>query len=160
MTNEFMTDDSSRGKGRWGVRVVLARLAWVFTGILLSVFFFVDPLDMHSIDGWFRGVMDGDSSETSALEGEREVLFYRNPMDPTISSPVPAEDDMGMAYIPVYAEDGGSSSGEGEILFYRNPMDPTITSPVPAEDNMGMAYIPVYAEDGESSGADDEVLFY
>ncbi|OIQ00026.1 MAG: efflux transporter periplasmic adaptor subunit [Zetaproteobacteria bacterium CG2_30_46_52] len=33
-----------------------------------------------------------------------EVLFYRNPMNPNITSPVPAEDDMGMAYIPVFAE--------------------------------------------------------
>jgi len=35
----------------------------------------------------------------------REILFYRNPMDPTITSPVPAKDDMGMDYVPVYAEE-------------------------------------------------------
>jgi Cu(I)/Ag(I) efflux system membrane fusion protein len=80
-------------------------------------------------------------------------------MDPTISSPVPTEDNMGMAYIPVYAEEpAGSSSGTGEILFYRNPMDPTITSPVPAEDDMGMAYIPVYADAGGESSADGPVV--
>lgn len=31
-------------------------------------------------------------------------LFYRNPMDPAITSPVPAKDSMGMDYIPVYAD--------------------------------------------------------
>ncbi len=31
-------------------------------------------------------------------------LFYRHPMQPDITSPVPAKDDMGMDYVPVYAE--------------------------------------------------------
>lgn len=39
--------------------------------------------------------------------GEREVLFYRNPMDPSITSPVPVEDPMGMDYVPVYAQREG-----------------------------------------------------
>jgi Cu(I)/Ag(I) efflux system membrane fusion protein/cobalt-zinc-cadmium efflux system membrane fusion protein len=37
--------------------------------------------------------------------GERKILFYRNPMDPTITSPVPAKDEMGMDYVPVYADE-------------------------------------------------------
>jgi RND family efflux transporter MFP subunit len=37
--------------------------------------------------------------------GERRVLFYRNPMDPTVTSPVPARDSMGMDYVPVYADE-------------------------------------------------------
>jgi len=36
---------------------------------------------------------------------ERKILFYRNPMDPSISSPVPARDEMGMEYVPVYADE-------------------------------------------------------
>jgi membrane fusion protein, copper/silver efflux system len=35
---------------------------------------------------------------------ERKILFYRSPMDPTVTSPVPAKDQMGMDYVPVYAE--------------------------------------------------------
>lgn len=44
--------------------------------------------------------------EDSVSEAPSEAmpLFYRNPMDPTITSPVPAQDSMGMDYIPVYAE--------------------------------------------------------
>ncbi len=37
--------------------------------------------------------------------GERKPLYYRHPMNPAITSPVPAKDEMGMDYIPVYAED-------------------------------------------------------
>ncbi len=37
-------------------------------------------------------------------KGPAQPLFYRHPMNPEISSPVPAKDDMGMDYIPVYAE--------------------------------------------------------
>lgn len=38
----------------------------------------------------------------SVSEGERKILYYRNPMDPKVTSPVPAKDSMGMDYIPVY----------------------------------------------------------
>lgn len=41
----------------------------------------------------------------AAGAGERRVLFYRNPMDPTVTSPVPAQDSMGMDYVPVYADE-------------------------------------------------------
>jgi Cu(I)/Ag(I) efflux system membrane fusion protein len=51
--------------------------------------------------------MQSQSSEKS----DREILFYRNPMNPAITSPTPAQDEMGMDYIPVYA-DGGSGKGE------------------------------------------------
>lgn len=34
----------------------------------------------------------------------RKVLFYRNPMDPKVTSPVFRKDEMGMDYLPVYAE--------------------------------------------------------
>ena len=36
---------------------------------------------------------------------EKKVLFYRNPMNPAVTSPVPAQDHMGMDYIPVYEDE-------------------------------------------------------
>lgn len=36
--------------------------------------------------------------------GEKEVLFYRHPMNPEITSQVPAKDEMGMDFIAVYKE--------------------------------------------------------
>ena len=42
---------------------------------------------------------------------ERKVLFWRNPMNPSITSPTPAKDSMGMDYLPVYA-DGDRSEDE------------------------------------------------
>ncbi len=37
--------------------------------------------------------------------GGRRVLFYRSPMNPTATSPVPMKDEMGMDYVPVYADE-------------------------------------------------------
>lgn len=34
----------------------------------------------------------------------KQPLFYRNPMNPDVTSPVPAKDSMGMDYLPVYAD--------------------------------------------------------
>jgi len=93
---------------------------------------------------------DGAARNAAMAPDGRKALFYRNPMNPAITSPVPAQDEMGMDYIPVYAEEERPAQGR-EVLFYRNPMNPAITSPVPAQDEMGMDYIPVYAEDGEGS---------
>ncbi len=83
-------------------------------------------------------------------QAQRKPLFYRHPMNPTITSPVPAKDEMGMDYIPVYADEQDAGKKARKPLFYRHPMNPSITSPVPAKDEMGMDYIPVYA-DGDSA---------
>lgn len=45
-----------------------------------------------------------EEPEEPAAGGKKKILFYRHPMRPDVSSPVPAKDDMGMDYIPVYEE--------------------------------------------------------
>ncbi len=101
---------------------------------------------------WFAsGIAPGALNTAADTEQERKPLFYRNPMNPAITSPVPAQDEMGMDYIPVYADD--NKPKERKALFYRNPMNPAITSPVPAQDEMGMDYIPVYADDDNAGDA-------
>ena len=47
----------------------------------------------------------------AALAEEREILYYRNPMNPEITSSKPAKDWMGMDYIPVYADEVNSEDG-------------------------------------------------
>lgn len=50
-----------------------------------------------------------DTMAADSGTGEREVLYYRNPMGLPDTSPTPKKDSMGMDYIPVYdgdAEDG------------------------------------------------------
>lgn len=44
-------------------------------------------------------------------DGAREVLFYRNPMNPEVTSPTPMKDEMGMDYVPVYADEAGAAAG-------------------------------------------------
>lgn len=74
----------------------------------------------------------------------KQPLFYRNPMNPEVTSPIPKKDPMGMDYIPVYADE--KHLEQRKLLFYRSPMNPEVISPVPAKDAMGMDYVPVYAE--------------
>ena len=54
-----------------------------------------------------------EKNKTSASKTDRKIIFYRNPMDPAISSPVPAKDEMGMDYIPVYEDEAQGGSGTG-----------------------------------------------
>ncbi|MDD5210183.1 MAG: efflux RND transporter periplasmic adaptor subunit [Elusimicrobiales bacterium] len=44
---------------------------------------------------------------------ERKVRFYRNPMNPAVTSKVPMKDEMGMDYLPVYEEEAGKASVAG-----------------------------------------------
>lgn len=46
---------------------------------------------------------------------ERKILYYRNPMDPTITSPTFMKDSMGMDYIPVYEETEEGSAQEAFV---------------------------------------------
>jgi len=43
--------------------------------------------------------------------GRGRILYYRNPMNPEITSPVPMKDQMGMDYIPVYEKPAGTHPG-------------------------------------------------
>jgi len=52
------------------------------------------------------GANNGASTAAPSVSGgERKVLFYRSPMDPKQTSPTPRKDEMGMDYVPVYADD-------------------------------------------------------
>lgn len=51
----------------------------------------------------------------AAAEQKSPILFYRNPMNPAITSPVPAQDEMGMDYIPVYAGPAAGSGPSGTV---------------------------------------------
>ena len=50
--------------------------------------------------------MSMPAAENAVNLEKEKPLFYRNPMNPNITSPIPAEDEMGMKYIPVYADSG------------------------------------------------------
>jgi Cu(I)/Ag(I) efflux system membrane fusion protein len=79
------------------------------TGVLLALL-------LGSAGGYWlarSGHVDGRMA-TSAVETpvENRVLFYRNPMNPEITSPVPTQDDMGMDYLPVYADAAKPAVGD------------------------------------------------
>ncbi len=105
--------------------------AWVAGSFAAFYVLFFDPLGVHPVDTWLQrtvgyhaGPMASAASgeERSAAGGEREILFYRNPMDPTISSPAPARDEMGMDYLPVYADEAERAIGAGATVV----IDPVV----------------------------------
>ncbi len=51
--------------------------------------------------------------ETQAVtgSGEREILYWRAPMDPTFRRDQPGKSPMGMDLVPVYADDGADDPG-------------------------------------------------
>jgi Cu(I)/Ag(I) efflux system membrane fusion protein len=62
--------------------------------------------------GYWLGITKSTPDATSgmATPSTRQPLYYRNPMNPEVTAPVPTKDAMGMDYVPVYA-DGDDVSG-------------------------------------------------
>ena len=85
----------------------------------------VTALVTVTIGYWFCGSAVDTSMAMPETGGEKAPLFYRNPMNPAITSPVPAKDEMGMDYIPVYADGDASSSVVGTVLI-----DPVTTQSI------------------------------
>ena len=81
------------------------------------------------------------AAPTSAPSGERQILYYKDPMGMPDYSPVPKKDSMGMDYIPVYADEDAAKPAPQQVasppkreqkpLYYRNPMGLADTSPTP-----------------------------
>jgi len=47
---------------------------------------------------------------------ERQILYYRNPMNPEATSPIPMKDSMGMDYVPVYEEEKPGTAQPGVYI--------------------------------------------
>ena len=91
-------------------------------------------------------------SSGGAPSGERKILYYRDPMNPVVTSPVPKKAPDGMDYVPVYSNETGSG-GEKKIAFYRDPMHPWYTSDKPGKaPDCGMDLVPVYEGESNASG--------
>jgi len=58
--------------------------------------------------GWL--IFSKHNSGLSEVTAERKVLYYRNPMNPSITSKVPKKDEMGMDYVPVYEGEAGENT--------------------------------------------------
>lgn len=66
--------------------------------------------------GYWFATSQQEMPSVGAMDAERSPLYYRSPMNPEVTSPVPAKDQMGMDYVPVYAdEDSTGPSGTVRI---------------------------------------------
>lgn len=74
---------------------------------------------------WYGGTKSEAPTTARTTEEIRKPLFYRNPMNPEVTSPVPAKDNMGMDYIAVYADEDSSTSPPGTVLI-----DPVTTQSI------------------------------
>jgi membrane fusion protein, copper/silver efflux system len=59
-------------------------------------------------------------SPQTAAEGDKEILYWTGPMDPSYRSDKPGKSPMGMELVPVYKDDAGGASG-GEPALQLNP---------------------------------------
>jgi Cu(I)/Ag(I) efflux system membrane fusion protein len=61
------------------------------------------------------GPSQAENGQTTPTGNKKQPLYYRNPMNPEVTSPVPVKDGMGMDYVPVYADEDQSSQPAGTV---------------------------------------------
>ena len=80
------------------------------------------PIKPDSTGGGTSTALPGPTGAPTRAAGPRRILYYRNPMDPSVKSPVPMKDPMGMDYVPVYSDAVSASSGvEGHASVEVSP---------------------------------------
>jgi RND family efflux transporter MFP subunit len=105
-------------------------------------------------------------SEQNGDDGskEREIIYWKAPMDPTEIYDEPGKSKMGMDLVPVYADEvsGDEASkrwrhrADRKIIYWKAPMDPTEIYDEPGKSKMGMDLVPVY-EDEVKGGVDIKI---
>lgn len=91
-----------------------------------------------------KGSTGGQAVETAAgqkgkgrSEGERKILYWRAPMDPTYTSDKPGKSPMGMDLVPVYADEAAGEGSSANTI----KIDPTFVQ------NIGVQTTPVKRQD-------------
>ena len=86
-------------------------LAVAFVGIAaagIGIGYWIHPSSTPSTDA-------SSSMAGQAQSGGRRILYYRNSMNPTDTSPVPKKDSMGMDYAPVYSDEVAKDPGTFQL---------------------------------------------
>jgi len=78
--------------------------------IIAPLMLFVGLLAGYWVAGTSQSVPQAETKST-----ERKILFYRNPMNPVVTSAVPAQDSMGMDYVPVYEQTADEQLPAGTV---------------------------------------------
>jgi hypothetical protein len=98
------------GKTNFGVqmkRFLLIALFLTLTGF--------GPLSVYLFTVENPALADQQAPARTDKKKEKRIKFYRNPMNPSIHSDVPAKDSMGMDYIPVYESDEETAPSEKSV---------------------------------------------
>jgi RND family efflux transporter MFP subunit len=103
---------------------------------------------------WLFDIQKDIQKNLPETGGKRKILYYRDPMNPQMTSNVPKKAPDGMDYVPVYEEEAASSAtGERKIAYYKDPMHPWYTSDKPGKaPDCGMDLVPVYEDDKDVKG--------
>lgn len=84
-------------------------------GILIAGALLLSTSIGAGLGWWLKAQGPSDTAQISAEPAKRKILYYKNPMGTGHTSPVPMKDDMGMDYIPVYADENAAAADSGTV---------------------------------------------
>ena len=90
------------------MKKIITGMVFLTAGLVaggLAVWLFMTPAQQK----------EAPPQRATGIKAERKVLYYRNPMNPSVTSPVPMKDPMGMDYIPAYEDEAPVAEAPGVI---------------------------------------------
>jgi len=100
----------------------MSKQTWIAVAIALGL----GVAGGYGVSNQFAGQATASAEEPASAQ--KKPVFYRNPMNPDVTSPVPAKDNMGMDYVPVYADAAAGAAGPAG----------TVTIDASARQNIGV----------------------
>ena len=88
----------------------IAGIVVFLLGIGLTIFIIANPMKVGVFEKVGQTLIPSETDSTSASSGEREILYWYAPMDPTYIMDAPGKSPMGMDLLPKYADEAGDAS--------------------------------------------------
>ena len=86
----------------------------------------------------------------SAMPGGKKVLYWYDPMNPSLRTDKPGKAPDGMDLVPKYADETQAAPGQKKALYWYDAMNPGMRSDKPGKAPDGMDLVPMYADTNES----------
>ncbi|MDP2681459.1 MAG: efflux RND transporter periplasmic adaptor subunit [Deltaproteobacteria bacterium] len=83
----------------------------------LAILFLLIAVAIAAGVGWYFFYNKKPQLAEIPVVKERKALFYRHPMNPSVTSPVPKKDEMEMDFIPVYEEEAAEAEAPGAVMI-------------------------------------------
>jgi RND family efflux transporter MFP subunit len=134
-------------------RVTIAAGIGLLVLLLIATYLYRVPLASWILATSQEKALEAGADHTHvppAKPGEKKVLYWYDPMNPSYKSDKPGKAPNGKDLVPKYAVETQAAPGQKKVLYWYDAMNPGMRSDKPGKAPDGMDLVPMYAETSET----------